>query len=85
MATNKKTQLEIIAEQQRNQLMPKNYYNMVDPYSSSHKHALSDGDEHGKGDYNNSVGGKTDIIVRIDNLKSNKHNPKNPYPDFTVE
>jgi hypothetical protein len=77
-----KTQLEIIGDQQRAELMPKNYYHNKGAYSSSHKNAMSDGDDLGKGENGGSIGGKTDIITRVDNIKSNKFNEKNKYPNF---
>jgi len=58
------TQLEIIAEQQRQQHLARNEYNYGDLYSSNNTGALSDGDERGKGELNGNVGSKTDIVER---------------------
>ena len=41
-------ELSQIAEQQRQKLIPKNDYKSVNPYSSTNKDAIGDGDEYGK-------------------------------------
>lgn len=78
-------QMSFFAEQQRAKLFPKNDYKYDNPYSSTNKDAIADGDSIGRGtgiflDVNNeSAGTKEDIIDRKDNIKINKYNNKNPY------
>lgn len=67
-----KTELEIIAENEREKLLVKNIYNADDSYSSSHKNAISDGDEKGMGDNNGVVGTSNDNLIRNDLLLKNK-------------
>lgn len=76
------TELEKINQQQRDLLLPKNLYNEKNGYSQIHPNALSTGDEPGKGE-TDTIGGKTDILTRVDNLKVNKYNTNKNYPDFT--
>lgn len=53
-------------------------------YSATHPNAQSDGDEYGRGDVSNSVGTKTDKIVKNSLLYSsgNKYNPVGGYYNF---
>lgn len=74
--------LEIISEKFRTELLNKNNYNNNNNYSSTNKNVLSDGDDKGKGDLNGSVGSKTDINTRIENINKNTYGNKKPYPDF---
>jgi hypothetical protein len=73
------TQLEILAEKLRKEVISKNSYNSNNFYSSVNKNALSDGDEKGKGDVNGQVGSSIDIQNRIDNLGRNRYNGQNEY------
>jgi hypothetical protein len=77
-------QLSFYAEQQRAKLFPRNDYNYDNPYSSTNKDAISDGDSLGRGtgvflDVYSDAGTKEDVIDRKDNIKINKYNSKNPY------
>ena len=79
-----KNQMSFFAKQQRSKLFPKNDYNNDNPYSSTNKDAVSDGDSMGRGtgrflDIYTEAGTKEDIIDRKDNIKINKFNSKNPY------
>lgn len=80
-----KNQMSFYAEQQRAKLFPRNDYNNSNPYSSTNKDAVADGDSLGRGTgifldvNNNTAGTKEDRIERIDNIKTNKYNSKNPY------
>lgn len=72
-----------IAEQQRQKLIPKNDYKSVNPYSSTNKDAISDGDEFGKGtgvflDTANG-GSSVDTIERISEIKTNEYQKNKPY------
>ena len=73
------TQLEILAEKLRKEVISKNSYNSSNGYSSINKNALSDGDERGKGDVNGQVGSSIDIQNRIANLGRNRYNNGNEY------
>ena len=80
-----KNSMSFYADQQRNKLFARNDYNYENPYSSTNKDAVADGDSLGRGtgkflDVNNQEAGtKEDIIDRKDNIKINKYNNKNPY------
>ena len=80
-----KNSMSFYADQQRNKLFARNDYNYDNPYSSTNKDAVADGDSIGRGtgkflDVNNQEAGtKEDIIDRKDNIKINKYNNKNPY------
>jgi hypothetical protein len=76
------TQLEILAQKYRNEVLGPNIYKEDKNYSSRHKNALSDGDEKGKGENNGSVGGKTDINKRTESITKNKYNESKKYPNF---
>jgi hypothetical protein len=57
-------------------------YNKSNEYSSINKNALSDGDEKGKGEKNNSIGSITDIKTRNEVVGKNKFGTAKKYPDF---
>lgn len=63
----------------RNKQLKRNSYSNNAPYGPSHKNALSDGDEKGKGEKNGSIGSKTDIYMRSKLLATNKFSPNKPY------
>jgi hypothetical protein len=54
-------------------------FNTLNFYNPNHRDALSDGDEHGKGPFKGSVGSKTDIMTRGNNIMMNPYNPNNHY------
>jgi hypothetical protein len=73
------TQLEILAEKYRQEVLGPNLYKQDKFYSSSNQNALSDGDEKGKGELNGSIGSQTDIQTRISNQGKNRYNNGNEY------
>ena len=73
------TQLEILAEKYRKEVLGVNSYNDKNFYSSVNKNALSDGDEKGKGDVNGQVGSSVDIQNRMDNMARNRYGSNNEY------
>jgi hypothetical protein len=74
--TNKQSPLEIQGKINRDQLLPKNKYNekKTEPLDE----ASANKDPNGIG----AEGSKTDIATRQQNLKFNKYNEKNKYPNF---
>jgi hypothetical protein len=78
-------ELSQIAEQQRQRLIPKNDYKSVNPYSSTNKDAMADGDSQGKGtgqflDTNNpNAGAVQDIAERKKEIVINEYQPDKPY------
>ncbi len=81
------------AQAERDKLFPKNIYSpKSDKYGPQHPHALSDGDEKGRGTSvflgvrDQETGTKTDILTRKDNIKTNAYNSSNGYsvPDDTA-
>lgn len=84
-------QLTAIAEIERARLIPKNDYNGVgNPYSSTNEDALADGDRLGRGTgvfldvYNSAAGTIDDVIERKNEIKINRYNSSNPYPNFQI-
>lgn len=63
----------------RDAMISKNTYNSEDNYHTSHSRAKSDGDEHGKGELDGSVGGKTDILTRNKLESKNRYNKEKEY------
>ena len=81
--------LSAIADAERGKLFPKNDYSpKSQSYSAQHPDALADGDELGRGTanfldvYNTNAGTSTDIQERIGDIKINKFNSNNTYPNF---
>lgn len=76
---NQLPSLKASAETERKKLTVLNDYkdNDNDRYSAQHVNALSDMDEHGRGETNNQVGTKTDILTKNKLLYSsgNKYKP----------
>lgn len=84
-------QLTAIAELERAKLIPKNDYNAAgNPYSATNQDALADGDRLGRGTgvfldvYNNAAGTIDDVIERKNEIKINKYNSQNQYPNFQI-
>ena len=73
------TQLEILAEKYRKEVLGVNSYNDKNFYSSVNKNALSDGDTKGKGDVDGQVGSSVDIQNRMDNMARNRYASNNEY------
>jgi len=63
----------------RNRELVRNKYKSSDEYRASHPNAKSDGDEHGKGENNGSVGSRTDIIERKKAEARNIYTKNNQY------
>jgi len=81
--------LTAIADQERAKLIPKNDYNAVgNEYSSVNRDAIADGDSMGRGTgafldvYNVNAGTIDDIVERKNDIKVNKFNSSNVYPNF---
>ena len=70
-----KNDLSSIADAERNKLLPRNDFGKTNPYSSTNKDALADGDAQGKGTgsfldvYNQNAGAIQDIIERKEEIK----------------
>lgn len=82
-------QMTQIATQQRDSLIPRNdYVPTADEYSATNPDALADGDSKGRGTgiyldvYNNSAGTREDISERISEIRINRYNSNNTYPNF---
>jgi hypothetical protein len=83
--------LSAYAEQERSKLLPKNNYNPIgNEYSSVNPDAIADGDSKGRGTgvhldvYNESAGTIEDVAERKTNIKINKFNSSNQYPNFSL-
>jgi len=73
------SRLEDMSVAFRKREMTRNSYNSNDEYNISNPNALSDGDEKGKGELNDSVGGLTDIKTRQKSMVKNKYNANDQY------
>lgn len=89
LSQNIDNSLSKYAEAERAKLIPRNDYNAVgNEYSSVNRDALADGDSLGRGTgqfldvYNENAGTIDDIMERKDDIKINKFNNKNTYPNF---
>ena len=83
--------LTAYAEQERAKLIPKNNFNSIgNEYSSVNPDAMADGDSKGKGTgvyldvYNDTAGTVEDVMERKSNIKVNKFNSSNQYPNFSI-
>lgn len=83
-------ELSRIAEEQRKRLFVRNDYTVANEYSSTNPDALANGDELGRGTggfldvYNNIAGTLEDNIERKNEVKINKFNSNNTYPNFQL-
>jgi hypothetical protein len=89
LAQNEPNALTAIADVERAKLIPRNDYNQVgNPYSSTNRDAMSDGDDKGKGTgvfldvYNVNAGTITDVVERKNEVKINQYNSSKTYPNF---
>lgn len=89
LTQTEKNNLSLIADQERQKLIPKNdYKQIVGEYSATNPDALADGDSKGRGTgvfldvYNEEVGTKEDVFERKNEIKINKYNSSKPYPNF---
>lgn len=81
-----KNKLSEIADAERAKLFPKNDYSpKSEKYSTTHKDAIADGNNLGRGTgnfldiYNQNAGTKQDVIERNDDMKVNFYSPSKPY------
>jgi len=72
------TQLEIIAEKERQAHLTRNSYVEKNGYGVTHENALSNGDEKGKGE-TGTIGSSVDIQARVENLLRNPYSSNNQY------
>ena len=91
LSQNVENNLTAIAEMERAKLIPKNDYNTAgNEYSSVNRDAVADGDSMGRGTgsfldvYNVNAGTSTDIVERKNEIKINKFNSSNTYPNFQL-
>ena len=82
-------QLTAIADAERKRLITRNdFIRDADEYGVTNSQALSDGDDMGRGTgvfldvYNDRAGTSVDIFERKDDIKINKFNKFNIYPNF---
>ena len=64
--------------QYRDPLISRNNFTSNDEYNIGHSRALSDGDEHGKGE-TNTIGSATDIAKRNELAARNMYTANDPY------
>jgi hypothetical protein len=83
--------LTAYADQERSKLIPRNDYNAVgNEYSAVNKDAIADGDSLGRGTgvfldvYNAQAGTIDDVLERKNEIKINKFNSSNGYPNFPL-
>jgi len=91
LSQTEKNAMTAIADAERAKLIPKNDFNAVgNQYSSVNRDAIADGDSMGRGTgtfldvYNVNAGTITDVVERKNEVKINKYNSSNPYPNFAV-
>ncbi len=91
LSQNVNNQLTAIADMERAKLIPKNDYNEAgNEYSSVNRDAVADGDSMGRGTgsfldvYNVNAGTSIDILERKNEIKINKFNSSNVYPNFQL-
>ena len=82
-------QLTAIADAERKRLITRNdFIKDADEYGVTNSQALADGDDMGRGTgvfldvYNDRAGTSVDIFERKDDIKINKFNKFNIYPNF---
>jgi hypothetical protein len=70
---------KVALDEREGKLLPINEYQpLSSEYGATHKNALSDGDEKGKGE-TGTIGNKTDIITRTTLKNVNQYTDSNPY------
>ena len=91
LSQNEPNALTAIADAERAKLIPKNDYNAVgNEYSSVNRDAVADGDSMGRGTgvfldvYNEGAGTREDILERRTEIRVNKYNSSNKYPNFQI-
>lgn len=91
LSQNIPNNLTAIAERERARLITRNDYNQdANEYSTTNKDAIADGDSLGRGTgvfldvYNDVAGTSEDVLERKNEIKINKYNSSNKYPNFPL-
>jgi hypothetical protein len=91
LTQTEENQMTAIADRERARLLPKNdYIAQADEYSVTNADAVADGDSKGRGTgqfldvYNQGAGNREDILERRTEIRVNKYNSNNTYPDFQI-
>lgn len=91
LSQNVANQLTAIADVERARLFPKNdYVPNADEYSVTNPDAIADGDSMGRGTgvfldvYNTAAGTSDDILERRNEIRVNRYNASNTYPNFQI-
>jgi hypothetical protein len=91
LSQNVENNLTAIADMERAKLIPTYDYNAAgNEYSSVNRDAVADGDNKGRGTgvfldvYNTAAGTSTDVVERKSEIKINKFNASNTYPNFQL-
>jgi len=89
LSQTESNQLTAIADAERKRLITRNdFIKDADEYGVTNSQALADGDDMGRGTgvfldvYNDRAGTSVDIFERKDDIKINKFNKFNIYPNF---
>jgi len=91
LSQNVANQLTAIADVERARLFPKNdYVPNADEYSVTNPDAIADGDSMGRGTgvfldvYNTAAGTSDDVLERRNEIRVNRYNASNTYPNFQI-
>ena len=91
LSQTEQNQMTLIADQERARLLPRNdYVPTADEYSVTNPDALADGDSMGRGTgvfldvYNQTAGTREDISERVSEVRINRFNSQNTYPNFPL-
>jgi hypothetical protein len=91
LTQSEQNQMTLIADQERARLLPRNdYIPNADEYSVTNPDALADGDSMGRGTgifldvYNQTAGTREDITERVSEIRVNRYNSQNTYPNFPL-
>lgn len=91
LSQNVTNQLTAIADMERARLFPKNdYVPNADEYSVTNPDAIADGDSKGRGTgvfldvYNTAAGTSDDVLERRNEIRVNRYNASNTYPNFQI-
>ena len=91
LSQNVSNQLTAIADVERARLFPKNdYVPNSDEYSVTNPDAIADGDSMGRGTgvfldvYNTAAGTREDVAERRLEIRVNRYNASNTYPNFQI-
>jgi hypothetical protein len=91
LSQNVSNQLTAVADVERARLFPKNdYVPNADEYSVTNPDAIADGDSKGRGTgvfldvYNTAAGTSDDVMERRMEIRVNRYNASNTYPNFQI-